>query len=149
MNIPLNDVEKLSLLLNDSSRPEIYRLLLLDARDSLRNKDYTLAIVESFQALEIFLENYLIAEFKAKRVTESEYKKVLDTYWTTKDRLNTVLNMIKGVSLNKQAQIWDTWCTRYDKTRSEVIHQGKESTQVETQETVEINEKVIDWISKL
>ncbi|KKR90997.1 MAG: hypothetical protein UU42_C0026G0006 [Candidatus Woesebacteria bacterium GW2011_GWA1_41_13b] len=149
MNIPLNDVKKLASLLNSGNRPDTYKLLQLDARDSLRSGDYTLAIVESFQALEIYLENYLTSGFKAKNTTESDYKKILDTNWKTKDRLNMVLNMIKGVSLNNQTQIWNSWCTRYDRTRKEVIHLGREATLSETQETIEINEKVINWLSGL
>ena len=146
MNRSRQEIENISKRLSTGEKPEVYKLLLLDARSSFDTRDYTLAIVESFQALEIFLENYLIQEFKKRGDSENQYKKALKTSWQTKDRLNTVLKDLKGSALNEQKNIWDKWCTRYDKTRNEVLHAGKEATEEETLETLDVNEKAIEWI---
>ncbi len=135
MNRSRQEIENISERLSKGEKPDIYKLLLLNARSSLDTKDCTLAIVESFQALEIFLENYLVEQFKKRGDIESKYKKILKTNWQTKDRLNTVLKDLKAQSLNCQKDIWDKWCTRYDKTRNEVLHAGKEATEEETLET--------------
>jgi HEPN domain-containing protein len=149
MNRSRSELKKLQSRLSSGTKPELYKLLLLNAKASLKNKDYTLAIVESFQALEIFIENYRIAELKKKGKTESEYKKILDKNLRTKDRLNKVLEDLKGASLNQKTELWDPWCTRYGKTRNEVVHLGKEPTEIETSDTLTINEGVIDWILSL
>lgn len=146
MNRSRQEIESVSKRLSDGEKPEVYTLLLLDARSSFDTKDYTLAIVESFQALEIFLENFLIDRFKNRGDSVEHYSRTLRTNWQTKDRLNGVLKDIKGAALNEQGEIWDKWCTRYDKTRNEVLHAGKEATEQETRETLDINEKVIEWV---
>lgn len=149
MNRSRQEIENISKRLSAGEKPEVYKLLLLDARSSFDTRDYTLAIVESFQASEIFLENYLIQEFKKRGDSEDQYKKALKMNWQTKDRLNTVLKDLKGSALNEQKNIWDKWCTRYDKTRNEVLHAGKEATEEETLETLDVNEKAIEWILSL
>jgi len=146
MNRSHKEIETISDRLSAGEKPEVYKLLLLDARTSFDTKDYTLAIVESFQALEIFLENYLVSEFKKRGDSEEQYRRTLKTNWQTKDRLNVTLKELKGSSLNGQEGVWDKWCTRYDKTRNEVLHAGKEPTEKETEETLAVNEKVISWV---
>lgn len=149
MNRSGGELKELSTRLSSGAKPTLYKLLLLDAKDSFNNKDYTLAIIESFQALEIFIENYLISELKKEGRTKSEYKKILEKNWRIKDRLNKLLKGLKKVSLNERTELWQPWCSRYDKTRNEAIHLGKEPTHKETAETLDINEKVIEWVSKL
>lgn len=146
MNEAGQDIETISDKLSKGEKPEVYKLLLLDALNSFETKDYTLAIVESFQALEIFLEAYLISAFKKRGDPETQYMEILNKNWATKQRLTTVLKELKGVSLNEEQKMWDPWCARYDKTRNEVIHAGKESTGKETKETIDINEAVIEWL---
>ena len=95
-------------------------------------------------------EVYKLLLLDAKRGdAEEQYRRALKTNWQTKDRLNTVLKELKGASLNEQGELWDKWCTRYDKTRNEVLHAGKEPNEKETKETLSTNEEVINWISTL
>jgi len=149
INRSLDEIEKIKNLVVSGKRPELYRTLLLNAKDSFESKDFTLAIVESFQALEIFLENYLISAFQNRGDSQVNYEKTLKKYWETKKRLNTVLKDLKGTTLNSQDALWDKWCLRYDKTRNEVIHAAKEPTKKETEETLDVNEKVINWLRSL
>lgn len=148
MNRSRQEMEAIKKSLASESRPKLYKTLMLNARDSFETRDYTLAIVESFQALEIFLEDYLVDAFVARGDDEATYGANLDRNWKTKDRLNIVLQELKGVKLNEQI-FWDEWCNRYDQTRNEVIHRGKEPASDETEKTLAINDKVIEWISSL
>lgn len=149
INRSRKEINELYSRLDKGEKPEVYKLLLLNPQNSFESNDYTMAIVESFQSLEIFLENYLISEFKKRGDKETDYKKILGKYWTTKQRLNDVLNQIKKVKLNQQTAIWDKWSLHYDKTRNEVIHAGREPIENETKEMLEINEKVIAWVLTL
>lgn len=135
--------------LSNAYRPELYKMLLLDAQNSYDTNDYKLAIVESFQAFEIFLEHYLIAAFEKKGDGESVYWPLLQEKWQTKERLNSVLKNAKGISLNTVPVLWDVWCTRYDKTRNDVLHGGKDPSKAETKETIDINERVINWLQSI
>ena len=149
INRSRKEIEIVADRLSKGEKPEVYKLLFLDARNSFDTRDYTLAIVESFQALEIFLENYLVSEFKKRGDSEDQYKRTLKTNWQTKDRLTVVLKDIKKVSLNEQGKLWNKWCTRYGKTRNEVLHAGKEPTTKETEETLAVNERVVSWVTNL
>lgn len=143
------DFEKFADDLESNTRYELYKLLILNAKDSFNSKDFTLAIVEIFQALEIFIDNYLISEFVKNNYDEAEYKKILEKNWRTKDKLNIVLKKLKGKSLNEAGNLWNRWCLIYENIRNEVIHYGKEPDEKETSETIEIVEKVIKWVSDL
>lgn len=149
MNRSRKEMKELNLRLSSGRKPKLHKLLLLNARDSFSSNDYTLAVVESFQALEIFLENYFVSEFKKRGDPEEQYMKVLETNLRTKDRLNILLKDLKNVSLNQQGKIWDDWCTQYDKTRNEVVHKGKEPGEKEVEQILNTNEGVINWIESL
>lgn len=149
MNRSRKEIETVADRLSNGKKPDVYKLLLLNARNSFGIKDFTLAVVESFQALEVYLENYIFAESVKSGNTEEQTKKTLETNWRTKERLNSVIKNLKNSALNEQGELWNKWCHNYDKTRNEVFHDGKEPDEKETEETLAVNEKVIDWISRL
>lgn len=149
MNRPRKEIKELEEKLASGSKPELYELLLLNAKSSVMTRDFTMAVVESFQALEIFLENYLVSAFTNNGVQEVEYRRTLETHWRTKSRLNDVLKMVKATSLNTQTDLWNKWCHNYDKVRNEVFHAGKEPSEAEAKDVLETNEKVIKWIKSL
>ena len=109
----------------------------------------TLAIVESFQALEIYIENYLAARLRELRHEQDQIETILDKNWRTKDRLNSLLYELKSKRLNEVPTLWDPWCLRYDQTRNEVLHQGKNPTDDETSECLELNKAVIEWLKNI
>jgi hypothetical protein len=149
MNRSRKEIETLADRLSKGEKPDLYKLLLLNARNSFATKDFTLAIVESFQALEVYLENYIITESDKRGDTEEQYKNVLETNWRTKDRLNAIVKSLKGSALNEQTDLWNKWCYHYERTRNEVLHAGKEPDDHATEETLIVNEKVIAWVSSL
>jgi len=149
MNRSKEEIENIKELLETSTPIPLYELLILDSHSAFNRKAFTLAIVESFQALEIMLENYLITAFTAKGVPQNIYEKKMDTHWKTKERLNELLNEVKSHSLKQESALWQAWHTKYDKVRNEVIHQGKQITEKETDEVIKTNEKVIDWLNSL
>ncbi len=149
MNRSKEEIDEIEHLLKESTPIPLHDLLVLDAHSAFQRRAFTLAVVESFQALEIMLENYLTSAFIAKGTSKEECEKKLDTYWKTKDRLNLLLKEVKGVALNESASLWDPWHTKYDKVRNEVIHQGKQASEKETKETMDANENVMSWLQQL
>lgn len=149
MNRSKKEIDAIEKLLSGATPIPLYELLVLDSHSALERKALTLAVVESFQALEIMLENYLIAVFESKGVAKEEYEEKMDTHWKTKERLNLLLKETKGCALNENAALWDPWHTKYDKVRNEVIHQGKSISAKEAEETMKANEAVIVWVQGL
>lgn len=149
MNRSKKEIDEIERLLKDGEPVPLHDLLVLDAHSAFQRKAFTLAIVESFQALEIMLENYLVAAFKAKGVSQADYEAKLDKHWKTKERLNLLLKEVKGHALNENAALWDPWHIKYDKVRNEVIHQGKSASAKETEGAMKANEAVMAWLHGL
>lgn len=151
VNRSKKEIDLITQLLKDGEKPSLYELLLLDAQNSFNNKNYTLAIVQSFQALEIFIENFLIKEFINQGKTEQESIDYLTegSNWKTKTRLKELLKEVKGFSVYELDQtLWIKWCALYD-VRNEVIHKGKEINLSETKGMLESNIKIIELIKKI
>lgn len=150
MNRSKDEIVKIEEMLRSGTKPEIYDLLILDAQSSFDNKNYTLAVVQSFQAFEIFYENFLLKLLIQRGDSEADAINYLDQNWRTKDRLKKCLNDLKGVSLyDSNRVLWDKWCTLYDKTRNEIVHQGKEPSSTEVSSTLETNIELIEWIKSI
>ncbi len=150
MNRSRDELEEIEKMLKENIRPELYELLFLNASNSLKKKMFTLAVVESFQALEIFLENYLINKFTSKGLLEAEIKDKLEQKWRTKERLKDLLKEATGKSLSVNNQtLWNVWRLIYNETRNEVIHKGKEINEKEAEDAIEKNREVVSWIKSL
>lgn len=152
MNRSKIEIEKIEKMLEQGEKPNLYELLLLDAEHSINTRNYPLAVVQSFQALEIFIEGFLIKELVKKGRTEKEASDYLSQgyNWTTKTRLKELLQETKGVSLQQKDNVlWNRWCTSYDTIRNEIIHKGKEANVIEVRDSLENNFKVIELLKIL
>lgn len=150
MNIANSKIKKIDEDLEKGISPELYSLLLLDAKNSFDIKNYPLAVVQSYQALDIYVERILSQKLiKDKSYTESQAEKYLTQgdYWKTKVRLGAVLKSLYGFSVHeKDSPLWNAWLDLYKNLRNEVIHKGKEATSREVEDALSVNEKVIKLI---
>jgi len=149
MNRSRREIQRIESMLSKGIGPPLYELLFLNAKASLNNRMFTLAVVESFQAMEIFLENFLIDKYKERHLSEQAINSKLKTTWRTKERLKNSLEEVTGHSLLENQHLWNNWCTMYDKTRIEVIHRGKEPGKKETEKAINLNRDVVTWIQNL
>jgi hypothetical protein len=149
MNCSKNDLDKIEKILLDGVEPPLYELLLLNARSSLAKNALTLAVVQSFQALEVYIDRYLFNEYSVNGLLESDIIYLLNKKWLTKDRLSSVLKDVTGYRLSEERLLWDKWCTLYDNIRNEVIHKGRETSKEEAGRVIGTNESVIDWIKQI
>jgi len=149
MNRSKNEIEKISDMLKSGTTPELYDLLLLDSQNSFNSRNYALAVVQSFQALEIYLENLLINLLQKNGMNEVDASLFLtsDNNWRTKTRLKEVLKTALGFTLQeKDSSLWDKWCNTYDTVRNKVIHKGKDATNSEVKSALENNIAVIEFL---
>ncbi|MGD0785804.1 MAG: hypothetical protein ABR969_08305 [Sedimentisphaerales bacterium] len=145
INRSKREIDKIKEMLENGSSCPIYELLFMNAEASYCKQIFVLAVVESFQALEIFLENFLLSKFK-NILSEDEIEKRMDKIWRTKERLKTLLPEVGVKSPLANQNLWDQWCTMYDKIRNEVLHKGKEINALETLKTINLNKEMVKWI---
>ncbi len=149
MNRSRQEKDKMKEMLANGEKPPLYELLLLNSQLSFSKRMFTLSVVSSFQALEIFLENFLIQKYTEQGVAQLDIEAKLNRIWKTKERLKDLLKEATGHSLLENKILWDQWCTEYDQVRNEVIHRGKEIDQLETEKTLKLNQDVITWIKSI
>lgn len=153
MNRSRLEIEKIEKMLSNGEKPDLYDLLLLDAQNSFDIKNYALAIVQSFQALDIFVENFLINKLqKTKNITEQQALDHLtkDNNWKTKTRLKEVLKEATGSTVEeKNKTLWDGWRVSYKDVRNKVIHKGKDASCNEVENALDQNSEVISLLKKL
>jgi hypothetical protein len=153
MNRSKIEIESIEKMLSDGEKPPLYSLLLLDAQNSFDIKNYALAIVQSYQALDIFIENFLIDKLqKGKGLTEDQAIDYLtkDNNWKTKTRLKELLNETTGFTLeDKDKILWTNWSLSYKNVRNKVIHKGKDASLVEVKNALKENTDVINILKIL
>jgi HEPN domain-containing protein len=147
MNRSRKEIVEIGRMLKEDIRPDLYELLLLDAQISFDNKDFALAVMQSFQALEIYLERILFEALKKRGDSDPDIESYLGKYWRTKERLKDALKELRGKSLSElDKALWERWCTIYDKTRNEIIHKGKEPKMAEVASCLEANRQIIEYL---
>lgn len=151
MNHSWEQVEKIRSMLVSEDPSPIYDMLLLNAESAFNKKIYKLAVLESFQGFEIFLENFLIAKFQEKDLSSEDIdKKITEgNNWRTPDRLKGVMEEATGHRLTSNQQLWDKWYRGYDEVRNQVIHKNKDITAEDARESLSANLEVIEWMKQL
>lgn len=149
MNRSKKEIDEIRINVEKGDRPPLYKLLMMNSKNSIKLSDLTLSLVESYQALEIFLENYLVDEFIKQKYDEQEYINLLDKNWRTKDRLKELIYLLKKVKITEEKDLWENWNFYYKNFRNKVIHRGKEINKNEANEVLSINERIINWILSL
>ncbi len=148
MNQPRAVGRQIKHMLGLGERPPFAELLQLDAEGSLDRRAYTLAVVKSFQALEIFVENFILERYQALGLTEQEALRVLEARWRTKERLK---DLMRDTSDHSAAETpgWPVWSRHYENVRNEVIHRGKEPSEDEAKRVVLLNADLMTWVKGL
>lgn len=142
-------IKKIEQSLSNGFIPPMESLLSLDAEQAFVKGKYNVAILNIYQALEVYLEKILFYSYKNDGMSDDNiYKKLNGGYnWNLKERLKSLIKERFGFNiLEKDKDLWEEWCTDYDKVRNEVIHRVKEPSSAETKNSLELNKKVIDLI---
>ena len=148
MNQPRAVASEIKAILAVGDRPPFTELLQLDAEASLDRRAYTLAVVKSFQALEMFVENTILERYQIHGLTEQEALNVLQVKWRTKDRLKDLMRDTSGHSAGETSG-WQEWNEHYENVRNEVVHRGKEPSEAEAKRVVQLNSDLMMWVKGL
>lgn len=149
MNRSEGEVQEIAKLLQSGDELPLHELLLLDAQASLEDNRFTLAVVHAFQALELYLEEFLRVRLAAKGFAETVVEDRLNSVWRTKERLKDILREATGHSLLEERPLWDDFCTVYDQTRNKLIHTARDLDTPRTRKAVQVCRDVIRWLETL
>ena len=106
-------------------------------------------MVHAFQALELYLEEFLRVRLAAKGFAETVVENRLNSVWRTKERLKDILREATGHSLLEERQLWDDFCTVYDQTRNKLIHTARDLDTTRTRKAVQVCRDIIRWLETL
>lgn len=125
---------------------KMYQLLLDDAKAALTNNEFKLAVTESFQAFDVFVDVFLLDWLIKKGVEEKVALEKIEGK-TTKTKINPrnkqSLIVKYGIAVNMNATLYDEWGTKYNTIRIPAIHGTKDIGRQEAISSIEINEQMI------
>jgi hypothetical protein len=148
MNRTKREIEEIAATLKVQSELPLADLLFLDAQAALSSERYVLAVIHAFQALEVFLEEFLYRRFAAKGMAADAIERIVAPR-RTKERLKEVLSQATGHSLTEDRELWDRFCLVYDQVRNKLIHAAKEIDQQRSRQAVEVSLAVQAWLNDL
>lgn len=137
----LNEFEQ---KLTDGFEVPIHEDLLDNAKCAFNFRDYKLAVVEAFQALDVFLEKFLFSKLTVKGLPLNEVEEKLDQYFQTKQRIGKLLEEVCGKTLDQiDGKLATKWRDAYHDIRNQTIHSDLMPTKEQARECIELNLAVI------
>jgi hypothetical protein len=148
-NRPGTEINRLLQMVSAGERPDRHELLLLSARAALDRRELLIAVIASFQALEIFLENKLREGYSKRGLDDSTITKLLNGTYRTKDRLQKLCREVTGRAVADDGQFWADWLTDCNRKRNTVIHRNAPITHSEAERVLSLCEECVRRINAL
>jgi len=150
MNRSGSDLKTLDSLLRNRDEIPPWELLFLDAQASVHNNQFTLAVVNAFQALELALQKFLEERMATQGLASTDVTALLDRTWRTKDRLKDLVPNLTGRKLSTDdAALWNRFCWAYDDVRNKLIHAARALDHAKTETAVNACRDVHQWLDSL
>ncbi len=147
MNLPEEQIEKIHDLAEAGTEPPLHALLALQALGSMKSGANLLAVVESFKALDVFIEEFLYARLSSQGSAVQDFEAKLENAYNTKDRLKDLLKEVTGKTVHEiDNELWSEWLAVY-KDRNKSIHARLQPDLKMTEKILDLNQKMIDLIS--
>lgn len=122
-------------------------LLFLDAEASLDINAFTLSVVNSFQALELCLEDFLEKKMTAQGLAPVKIEERLGKTWRTKERLNDLVPSLSGHRMiDDDPKLWGRFCWAYDDIRNKLLHTARDLDHDKTERAMTACRDVCRWL---
>lgn len=145
-----SEIDQFESLSESGFEPTLYEMLLMDSKSAFLNLEYKLAILEAFQSMDVFLEDFIRTSFKKKGILDAEIDRKLDQSWKTRDRIEKLVAEISGKGLSQiDGKLGSSWHCLYEDVRNAMIHKGYLPSKKETMKVININESVMQLIKSL
>src|SRR5262249_54533803 len=146
MNRSERELERIAGLLKTGDDLPVPELLFLDSEASLHANRFVLTVVHAFQALELFIDDFLRTRLAATGLDALTVDKKLDQHWRTKERLKELLKEATGHALTENPALWDPFCNVYDQVRNRLIHAAKEVDKAKAELCLSTCQNVVEWL---
>jgi hypothetical protein len=143
-------VEAFKSSLANGESAETHRLLQLNAEEALEQWDSKLAVIESFLALEIYVEQFFRQRL-AFSMTANDIEDLLtrEDHWRLKVRLKKLLKEKFSRSISDiDNAFWQNWCDAHE-MRNALVHRGLLPTLEESRRILDLNRRVIQVLESL
>jgi hypothetical protein len=137
------EIRKIEQMLKSGEEPPRHVLLIQSARAALSRGQIVLAVVVSFQALEILLETKLRVGYAKMGLSELEIARKLRKHYKTADRLNLLCREATGKSVADDTTFWTSWLADCNRRRNSVVHRNEVLTDSQALRVVELCEDCI------
>lgn len=149
MNRTGREISRIEEILSTNEIIPLYDLLLLNAEAAFSRKAPAIGVLESFQALEIYVENFLFNKYSQFGLSEGEVKEILKKKWKITDRLKSLVPDTSAKRLTDEHVLWSKWRTTYDVVRNGLAHAGRRPSVQECRDAIDVNIEVITWIKSI
>ncbi|MDO8648545.1 MAG: hypothetical protein Q7R81_02060 [Candidatus Peregrinibacteria bacterium] len=148
MNVALDKVGEFKSLLESDFEPDVTELLIANAQWSFHVQNYKMAVIESFIATDVCVENYLLNKHQAAGKTAIEAESEIQG--TTKTRLKYRFATFLGNEFSSLHPMeYAAWEIDYDAIRIPVTHKGKLPTKSESESAIKTNEAIMKLVKSL
>ncbi|MCK5022963.1 MAG: hypothetical protein KAS04_02210 [Candidatus Aenigmarchaeota archaeon] len=148
MNLAHKDIKKFHDLLESDFEPNITDLLFTNAQWAHYRKDYKLAVMESFIATDVCVENYLVTKCNTAKKTPTEIGKIMRG--TTRIRFENAFKNFHQKQFSEHYQTeYANWEKQYLDVRNPVMHKGKIPSEQESGASIKENDVIIKVVRSL
>jgi hypothetical protein len=148
MNRSEAELEAIAKIVATGEEIMLWDLLFLDAEASLGNNQFTLAVVNAFQALELRLQQFIEARMELRGLSSTDIEDQLKNK-RTKERLKDLVPDLVGRKLiSDDKGLWDRFCWAYD-IRNKLIHSARDLDYAKTETTVTACHDVSRWLGSI
>lgn len=149
INNAKHEIEQFEQLSEEGFEPTLDLILLMDAKSAFLAQEYKLAILEAFQAMDVFLETFMRAGFEKKGLDASAVEQKLENTWKTRERVEKLLIDLCGKGLSQiDGKCGSDWHNMYENVRNVMIHKGYQPSRDDALKAVNLNEAAIEIIRK-
>ncbi len=149
INNSKQEIDQFEKLSEEGFEPTLDLILLMDAKSAFTAQEYKLAILEAFQAMDVFLETFMRAGFTKKGLDEPTVAQKLEKTWKTRERVEKLLIELCGKGLSQiDGKCGSDWHKSYEDIRNAMIHRGYQPSSDDALKTINLNEAAIEIIKK-
>jgi hypothetical protein len=150
MNRSEDELQEIGKVSASGAEIRSWDLLMLDAEASKDNNQYTLAVVNAFQALELRLQDFIETTMTFQGIPRAEIEDRLNKTWRMKERLKDLVPALTGRKLiTDDSDLWDRFCWAHDDIRNKLIHSARDLDYAKTENTVGTCRDVNRWLDSI
>jgi HEPN domain-containing protein len=128
-----------------------YELLLRRAEEEIDKSEYSLSVIMSHAAIEIFTERAFKLLFSFKGI-EYLYEAIIKPSWKynnlSDEKALRLFSALSGETFDKESPLWKELVNHF-KRRNKIAHKGVSSTKEEAELSVKVAKRYVEYINDI